>query len=475
MPESAARVFDRLATTEPPTHTRTLFDRAVVLGGSVAGLLAARVLADHAERVVVVERDERTERAEERRGVPQSAQVHTLLPGGRRQLDRWFEGFSKEAVAEGAVLAKPGRFRAYFNGEEKVDDPTAELITGSRPFLESLVRRRVLALPNVTAARGRATAVDVVDGRAVGVRHTGDDGVEVTEEADFVVDAMGRSSRLGDWLEATGWEKPSMERMPIDINYTTAYFRRSAEPEVVAGISFWDEDERPDGVAPAAFQAVEGGRWMIMFGGYGDDRPGATPEEFRRICDRLPEPFRTAASEEMLGDVRQYKQADSRRRAYHALERFPARLVSVGDAVASFNPIYGQGMTSAALHASCLSEWLRSEPALDAPATGFFALQKVVVDSAWQTSATPDLALPHIGGPYPRGYRVARWVTGQILDATVTDVEVAKRFNAVTFMTAHPNTLATPGTVLRAVRTNLGRRLGRRSSRRAGEPRPDRG
>jgi 2-polyprenyl-6-methoxyphenol hydroxylase-like FAD-dependent oxidoreductase len=466
MSESAAKTFDRLATAEPPSHTRKLFGTAVVLGGSVAGLLAARVLADHADRVVVVERDEVTEGPEPRQGVPQSAQVHTLLPGGRRQLDRWFDGFAKDAVAGGAMLATPGHLRAYFNGRVKVTDPDVELIAASRPYLESLVRRRVVALPNVEVLTGRATGVDIADGRATGVRYVGADGVEAVREADFVVDAMGRSSRLGDWLEGAGWEKPSMERMPIDLNYTTAYFRRVEEqPEVVTAISFWAEPKRPDGVPPAAVSAVEGDRWMIMFGGYGDDRPGATPEEFRRLCGLLPDVFGHAAAGEMIGGVHQYKQADSRRRAYHALDRLPARLVSVGDAVASFNPIYGQGMSSATLHASCLSEWLRSNPVLDAPAKGFFALQKVVVDSAWQTSATPDLALPHVDGPYPRGYRVAQWVTEQILDASVTDVEVTRKFNAVTFMTAHPNTLATPGTVLRAIRTNLRNRRVTRVSR----------
>jgi 2-polyprenyl-6-methoxyphenol hydroxylase-like FAD-dependent oxidoreductase len=162
--------------------------------------------------------------------------------------------------------------------------------------------------------------------------------------------------------------------------------------------------------------------------------------------------------------VTTYRQGDSRRRDFAACDRLPARLVAVGDAVASFNPIYGQGMTSAALHASCLSEWLRSDPDLDARAKGFFALQKVVVDSAWQTSATPDLALPHVGGPYPRGYRAAQWVTEQIVDASVTDVEIARRFDAVTFMTAHPSTLVTAGTVLRAIGVNLRNRRGTRDS-----------
>ena len=451
MSGSAAMIFDRLGAADPPASTTKLFGTAVVMGGSIAGLLAARVLADHAERVVIVERDELGDSTAARAGVPQSAQVHNLLPGGRVQLDRWFEGFSKEAMAEGAMLATPETFRAYYNGRLKVRTTETELLVSSRPFIESLIRRRTTALPNVTAVAGRAVGVEFADDRVVGVRYEAG-GSTTVQDADFVVDAMGRSSRLGDWLERQGWTKPPMQRMNIDLNYTTGYFRRtSSSPEVVTGIAIWDVDKLPEGLAPAAISAVEGDRWMIMFGGYGVTKPGRTPEEFRRICAGLPEMFRPGAEDELIGDIVGYTQADSRRRDFHLLDRFPRGLVAVGDAVASFNPIYGQGMSSAALHASCLSEYLRSGPG---PVQDFFALLRVVVDSAWQTSATPDLALPHIDGPYPRGYKFAQRVVGQIVSATVTDAEIARRFNSVTFMRAHPDTLARPGTVLRAIRAN---------------------
>ncbi|WP_199442798.1 FAD-dependent oxidoreductase [Umezawaea beigongshangensis] len=456
MPESAARTFHRLGTTEAPTDTRRLFGTAVVLGGSIAGLLAARVLADHAERVVVVERDEITGSPAPRPGVPQSAQVHTLLPGGRRQLDRWFDGFSHEAVAAGAVLTGPENLRSYYNGRLKVRTPDIDFLSSSRPFLEALVRRRTTSLPNVVPVRGRALGVDLADGRATGVRYETPEGETVLQDADFVVDAMGRSSRLGDWLASAGWQKPEMRRMNIDINYTTARFqRKESTPGVTTALAFWELDRLPAGLAPAMCSAIEDDQWTIMFGGFGDDKPGRTPEEFRRICRALPQAFADAVEGEMIGEIQPYKQADSRRRDYHLLDRFPARLVGVGDAVAAFNPIYGQGMSSAALHASCLSEHLRSTPDLSAPARHFFALQRVVVDAAWQTSATPDLALPHIDGPYPRGYHLTRWVTTRMIDATVTDVEVSSRFNAVTEMRTHPSTLLTPGVLVRTLRAGL--------------------
>jgi 2-polyprenyl-6-methoxyphenol hydroxylase-like FAD-dependent oxidoreductase len=219
---------------------------------------------------------------------------------------------------------------------------------------------------------------------------------------------------------------------------------------VVCGV-LWAAGHAPVDHWSAGIAAVEDDRWMVLLSGYQDVKPGRTPEEFRRICASLPDQIKLGATAELIGEIAGYKHADSRRRDFGAVERFPARLVSVGDAVASFNPVYGQGMTSAALHASALSEYLRSAPDLTVAAWGFFALQRVVVDAAWQTSATPDLALPHINGPYPRGHRLAEFLIGQVIEAAVVDEEINRRFSAVIAMRDHPSVLAKPGTLLRSM------------------------
>jgi len=158
-----------------------------------------------------------------------------------------------------------------------------------------------------------------------------------------------------------------------------------------------------------------------------------------------------ATTAERVGEVITYHQADSRRRDFHRLRRFPARLVAAGDAVASFNPVYGQGMTSAMLHASCLSEYLRGEPDLAKPASSYFADVKVIVDAAWQVSTTADLALPHVDGPYPRGYRVVRWLSGLIFNASTRDQTVNHQLALVTSMLAHPSALISSRLLLRVL------------------------
>jgi 2-polyprenyl-6-methoxyphenol hydroxylase-like FAD-dependent oxidoreductase len=451
---SPARVFAALNELRSAEQRSPVMDKAVVVGGSVAGLLAARVLSDYAESVVIMDRDD-LHVTGSRSGVPQGTQLHALLPGGFLHLERLFPGFGAQATAGGALTAPPKSRRTYYDGRLKVVVPDdADSLTGSRPFLEGLIRQHVLRLPNVKTVTARATGL-VLDGEAAtGVRYEAD-GEHGSESADFVVDAMGRSSRLSEWLAEGGWERPAMQRMTVDLNYATALFRRHEKVPDFTVVMALHSQERSSEVAGAAFFAIEDGRWMAMMAGYGDNRPGRDAEDFvRRLRDQFPPEFGELAGQEMLGDITTYRFADSRRRDFHALKRFPARLVSVGDAVASFNPVYGQGMTSAAMQAACLSMYLRSTPDLSVPAREFLALQRVVVDAAWSTSTSADLALPHVHGPYPRGYRLSSRIGNEILTATVTDVKIARVFNDVISMRRHPSELAKPGIVLGALRAN---------------------
>jgi 2-polyprenyl-6-methoxyphenol hydroxylase-like FAD-dependent oxidoreductase len=464
MPRRPTQAFALLSGSDTPTSHTQLLDTAVVLGGSIAGLMAARVLADYATTVLVVERDE--PETGERRGVPQALQGHALLPGGRTQLERWFPGFTEQLVALGAVFAEPWEHNNYVDGVRGVDAGVTALLSASRPFLEAHIRRRTLALPNVSAVAGRVTGLDFDSGAVTAVRYlTGD--TEHHRPAQLVVDAMGRASKLSDWLEQAGWQRPPMRRIVTNVNYATGYFHR--EPGIAtakAAISRYSPDSTSS-VSVAAVNAIEHDQWMILLAGYDEDRPGRDAEEFLRRCKAdLPALFGAAVSGARLGEIRTYHQADTRRRDFH-LTRLPARLVSVGDAVASFNPVYGQGISSAALHASCLAAYLGSNPELGAPAREFFDLQRVVVDAAWAISATADAARQPEPEPPSARERVQRWLGAELVAAASTDRVVARRFEAVATMLAHPTTLARPHIILRALVVN---RLARRRTAPAPAP-----
>ncbi|MFD4676107.1 FAD-dependent oxidoreductase [Lentzea sp. NPDC058450] len=461
MASSPAAVFARLSDKRTPVAGPVLLKTAVVLGGSVAGLLAARVLADHADEVVVLERDDPGTSTEPRPGVPQGAQAHVLLPAGLRQLERFFPGFAQEGVGAGGRLAPASHRHTFADGVLKVPGRAdAVMLCGSRPFLEALIRRRTLALPNVRALTARATGLEFTGEAVTGVRYESEATKSVLA-ADFVVDAMGRASRLGDWLDQAGWEKPALTRVEIDLNYATAIARRTpGQPSIEVGLSTYSPGATTDGVAAGAFCSIEDDRWMVLLSGYVGDKPGRTAEDLVQLCkSTMPDDFGAIVTDEIVS-LATYHLADARRRHFHDLERVPARLVALGDSVASMNPIYAQGMTSAALQASALSEFLRAQPDLNVPAREFFALQKVVVDAPWDVATGADLSLPHVRGPRPSGYKVKSWASKQVVAASVRDSEINRRFESVIFLLDHPSILATPGTLLRSLRVNRRARRG---------------
>jgi 2-polyprenyl-6-methoxyphenol hydroxylase-like FAD-dependent oxidoreductase len=325
-------------------------------------------------------------------------------------------------------------------------------LTATRPFLESLVRTRTLAGGNIKLITGRAVGLGFDGDRVTGARYIPQGGSgAVTERADFVVDAMGRSSRLADWLADSGWQRPEMVRMPIKLNYATCLFERDERITNFAdAFARRDVSGLPRGVV---VHPVEGNRWIMMAFGYDRDYPGRTVTELAAFCrQNFPAVFGDIAERARpVGDVVTYRQADSRRREFHALDRFPAGLVAAGDAVASFNPAYGQGMTSATLHASCLSSYLRSGPVLDRQAKKYFDLVKVVVEAAWRNATFADLELPHVDGPYPRGYRFAKRINSLVLKASMSDHIVREQMGHVRSLQAHPDSLARPGILTRVL------------------------
>jgi 2-polyprenyl-6-methoxyphenol hydroxylase-like FAD-dependent oxidoreductase len=457
--ESPIEVFDRLTRVDVPERTPVLFDTACVLGGSIAGLLAARVLADHARTVLIIERDQVSVEGRPRAGVPQDRQGHGLLPGGLVQIERWLPGFTREAQDLGGVLVGPDQQVVYLDGHQQIRSGDAQILMGSRPFLESRIRSRVLALPNVSTLSAQATGLEYRNAAVSAVRYVAN-GVEHVMSVDFVVDAMGRASRLSVWVEQAGYDRPRLQRLRTGIDYATALFERSDKPDdldLACALAQFSPRSSPDGLAVGAVNAVEGDQWLVMLMAYGDNQPSRSIEAFRSTCAKMPPIFGAAVSGGVTREILTYHQADSRRRDFAGLSHFPARLVSVGDAVASFNPVYGQGISSAALHASCLSEYLVGDPAFGMPAAEFFALQEVVVDAAWIISAGGDaVRLDAIeGAEVPEDVQRQRWAMDQLIRATLVDEAVAHAFSTVAFMLAHPYSLGDPALVEQAVAANV--------------------
>ena len=206
--------------------------RAVVLGASMAGLLAARVLAEAYGQVTVVERDVLPETPAHRRGVPQGRHIHALAARGQQVLEELFPGLTEELVADGAPAGDMLTDARFFLSGHRLQDARTGLmlLCASRPFLEGHVRARVRALPNVRFLDqcdvvGLATTPEGRRVTGVRVLRGADGSGEALQGADLVVDASGRGSHTPVWLEALGYPRPEREEVKIGLGYATRTYR----------------------------------------------------------------------------------------------------------------------------------------------------------------------------------------------------------------------------------------------------------
>jgi 2-polyprenyl-6-methoxyphenol hydroxylase-like FAD-dependent oxidoreductase len=425
-------------TSHPSTRRPPESAHAVVVGASIAGLLAARVLADFYERVTIVERDVLPEVGHGRRSVPQGRHVHALLGSGRRAMEELLPGLGDDLLADGAVVARAmAEIQMVIGGHELTREAEgADVLLAGRPLIEGHVRRRVLALANVEArdgcrAMGLLTAGD--GGRVCGVRVRSDDEpAEAQLDAGLVVAASGRASQVLGWLDRLGHRRPPEERLRIGVGYASRPLRLRpgalSEKIVLIGA-------RPGLPRGLVLLAQEHGRWIVTASGYGDEhRPPTDEAAFLDFIGTVAPPAVTAAIREAepLGDIATYGFPANQRRRYERLERFPEGLLVTGDAITSFNPLYGQGMSVAALEALALQRCLEAGDHRLAPR--FFGAAAKVVDLAWELALGSDLALPEVEGPRPLAVRVSNAYVERLLSAAEHDPVVAAAFNDVADM-----------------------------------------
>jgi 2-polyprenyl-6-methoxyphenol hydroxylase-like FAD-dependent oxidoreductase len=265
----------------------------------------------------------------------------------------------------------------------------------SRPLLEAEIRRRVKAMPNVRVVQAQVTGLrqhaDTVRGATYRTHDVDGWGAGRALDADITVDAMGRGSRLGSWLAEYGFSAPAAERVPVGVSYATALFSRPQdprEPDLPCALNqFTSPPPAEDGLTGIAVYAIEGNRWQVVAMTYGRAQVDRTAGELRVLCAELPEVFRQATSGYPLGDVATFYFRDSLRRPVVDPERFPTGLVSIGDSVASTNPVRGQGMSSAAGQVSILASHLAASDDPAAQTRDFIGQQEKAVDETWKVAA----------------------------------------------------------------------------------------
>jgi len=439
-------------------------ERAVIIGASIAGLLAARVLREHFTEVVLLERDDLPDAAASRKGTPHAVHPHGLLARGREVLEELFPGITDALVGQGGLRGDIGAEVAVDAGRQRfVRRPLGiDGIAVSRLAIEAELRRRVRATDGVRIVSG----VDVREplhaaGRVSGVRYQAraDGALPQTLPAALVVDCSGRASRTPQWLEAWGYTPPAQERVDIGLAYTSAYFRRDAaqRPPVAVVIGAATADVPRPSILIAQEPDAEGqARWVAGVGGYAGDHVELTREAMAERARAIGNPEIAALAEhgELMAPPMRYLFSHSQRLHYERLQRFPAGYLAMGDALASFNPVYGQGMTVAACEALALRKALAA--GLAGLPRRFFKAAAHVIDTPWQLAVGGDLALPLVEGPRPFPMRWINAYVARVQRVAVSDACVAGAFVKVMHMVEAPQSLFAPRVLWRVMRARSG-------------------
>jgi 2-polyprenyl-6-methoxyphenol hydroxylase-like FAD-dependent oxidoreductase len=426
-------------------------NHAIVIGGSLTGLLTARVLSDHFNKVTILERDPVHDAPESRKGQAQTRHLHGLLAQGLLILKEYFPGIDQDLQAGGALMGDMAEYMHWYQyGDYRMKFQSG--ITGmtmSRPFLEYHIRRRVVSLPNVSLIDQCAVSGLTTDGdkrQVIGVRldKRAEQHTTETAEADLVVDAGGRGSATSKWLESLGYDRPTETEVKARIGYVTCEYRRIEQ----------DDQSHAEMVSPSApnekhgtfLFPIEGHRWIMTSAGYVGDHPPTDEAGLLEFVRSLPaaDIFNIISNTEPLTEIIPYKYPASLRRHYEKLKRFPEGFLVIGDAVASFNPIYGQGMTSAAMQTRALQQLLQQTPNLQGLWKAFFKQAARVVDLPWQLAVGEDFRYPETEGKKPPFTDMLNAYVERVHKATQRDPVVYAQFLRVMNLMAPPASLMSP-------------------------------
>jgi 2-polyprenyl-6-methoxyphenol hydroxylase-like FAD-dependent oxidoreductase len=446
-------------------NTTPRLPHAVVIGGSIAGLLAARVLTDHFRTVTIVERDRLPFAPAARTGAPQSAHQHVLLQRGLQITEALFPGISQELIAAGAPVVDMAADVAWLTaaGWGVRFESDLKMVASSRELLEWSIRRRLTAQDGIRFVEaadvcGLVRSDDAVVGvrlRARGLRTA-----EQEERAHLVVDASGRHSKLPEWLAALGYARPRERVVNGYLGYASRIYRvPAAVPPTWRGV--YVQPAPPHHKRGGVIFPLEGDRWHVTLAGVGRDYPPTDETGFLEFAESLRSRilFDAIRHAEPMSPISGFRATENRWRAYESMRRFPDGIIVIGDAACAFNPVYAQGMTTAALGAETLAALLERRRVRDTGAIaglgrGFQRALARVNAQAWRLATSEDLRLPQTTGARASiATRLAHGYFDRLMRLATERPDVRLAFLRTMNMLEGPGVLFSPRILSAALRT----------------------
>lgn len=442
-----------MADGTPRTH-------AVVIGASVAGLLAARALAECFERVTVLEREALPAGPEPRKGVPQGHHIHLLLRSGADAIETLDPGFFKELADRGGVsvdFSTPEG--AWFQHGVWKLRPLEHLVVHcqTRPFLEHHLRTRLAKIPTVKIVEQcRAVRLEMDPDRSsvtgLFIKRSGEGAPSDAEElmkSDLLVDASGRNSPTPKWLESGGFDQPEETSVAVRIGYASRFYEAPVRDRKALAVYA----RAPVSTKSGVVFRVEDDRWIVTLMGCLGDYPPIDEEGFLEFARQLDDSavYDWLQTAKPLSAAIAYRYPSQLRRRYEWLPRFPEGLLVSGDALCSFNPIYGQGMSVCALEAWALRNCLRKEAAGEPLWKAFFKSAARITEGPWSIATGADFLHPRVEGKRPRCAALRSWYLDRVLKATGRDPWVSTCFFEIIHLLRKPSALFRPDLLIRVL------------------------
>ncbi len=429
------------------------FPVIAIIGGSLGGLLAASACAPYADRVVVIEHDDLPDHPTHRRGTPQARHAHGLLMSGLGALESLLPGCAADMVAHGALCdGDMGRTGQWWIGGGMLapTDVGERGVCASRLLLEHTVRERIRELPTVDLMDcAEVTGLTGSASRVTGVRVARrGDGPPTDISADLVIDASGRLGRTERWLADLGCAPIDHDIVSCGIRYATTHIQaRTSDLDGQVYVVVAATPEKPFG---AAAIRQEDGTWTITMGSYNDDPLPQDIAGIHAFTARLGVPaIDELLGRELLHPLTNFRFPESRRRMFHGPD-LPTGYLPIGDAISSFNPMFGQGMSAAALEAVALRSVLQAGAA-DIEAD-YLTQANVIVDRAWSLVALADRAIPGVADArVPRSEQLRYGYSRRVQRVAHSDPDVSRTLLLVTSLVEPVDVLLAPRIVCKAL------------------------
>jgi 2-polyprenyl-6-methoxyphenol hydroxylase-like FAD-dependent oxidoreductase len=440
-----------------------LLNHVVIIGGGIAGMVHARISADYAERVTILERDQFSDTAEPRSGTPQSQHVHFLLARGLLELDTLFPGFRSVLIndmgAPDVVIGLDTHFRVLGQWIPRVD-AGIHTVCASRPEIEHVLRSFIVKNPRIDIlSRTEAMGLQFDDNRVTGVvtRQRGMPADKRIIDSNLVVDASGRRSNARDWLEQAGFPTPVTTRIDPSIGYASRWYQKE-ETAANNWRVLYQFTNPPDQRRGGVILEHSKDRWLTSLVGINSDYPPTDEADFMEFARSLPDPtiYNTLQNARPISGIVGYQNAPNEWHHYERLGHLPQGFLVTGDALCIVNPVYGQGMTKAVLNAQLFGEMLSSG---QIDAKSFYQKVARLNQDIWDTAALGDLNYPNTTSTTQQTVMesIKRLYLTAVLRASTRNMIVGRAFNRVLNMIDPASTLMMPDMVLRVLRAQRAR------------------